>query len=54
MRGAVSLLPQYAFMVWCSVKQRDNFTFIDLNKIGYEGVDWTDLAEVWVMNSRVS
>jgi hypothetical protein len=27
MRGTITPLPQYAFMVWCSVKQRDNFTF---------------------------
>jgi hypothetical protein len=29
MRGAISLLPLYAFMAWCSVKKKhgDNFTF---------------------------
>jgi hypothetical protein len=27
MRGAVPPLPQYAFMAWCVVKHRDNFTF---------------------------
>jgi hypothetical protein len=27
MCGAVPPLPQYAFMAWCLVKQRDNFTF---------------------------
>jgi hypothetical protein len=27
MRGAINPLPQYVFMVWCLVKQRDNFTF---------------------------
>jgi hypothetical protein len=27
MRGAIPLLPQYAFMAWCLVKHRDNFTF---------------------------
>jgi len=27
MHGAISPLPQYAFMVWCLVKHRDNFTF---------------------------
>jgi hypothetical protein len=27
MRGAISPLPQYAFMAWCLVKRRDNFTF---------------------------
>jgi hypothetical protein len=26
MRGAISPLTQYAFMAWCLVKQRDNFT----------------------------
>jgi hypothetical protein len=26
MRGAITLLPQYAFMEWCLVKHRDNFT----------------------------
>jgi hypothetical protein len=28
MRGAIPPLPQYVFMAWCSVKHRDNFTFI--------------------------
>jgi hypothetical protein len=27
MRGAIPPLPQYAFMAWCFVKQRDIFTF---------------------------
>jgi hypothetical protein len=27
MSGAIPPLPQYAFMVWCLVKHRDNFTF---------------------------
>jgi len=27
MRGAIPPLPQYAFMAWCLVKRRDNFTF---------------------------
>jgi hypothetical protein len=27
MRGAITPLPQYAFMAWCLVKHRDNFTF---------------------------
>jgi len=27
MRGAIHPLPQYAFMAWCLVKHRDNFTF---------------------------
>jgi hypothetical protein len=27
MRGAIPPLPQYAFMAWCLVKHRDNFTF---------------------------
>jgi hypothetical protein len=26
MRGAIPPLPQYAFMAWCLVKHRDNFT----------------------------
>jgi hypothetical protein len=26
MRGAIPTLPQYVFMVWYLVKQRDNFT----------------------------
>jgi hypothetical protein len=25
--GAIPPLPQYVFMVWCLVKQRDSFTF---------------------------
>jgi hypothetical protein len=27
MHGAILPLPQYAFMAWCLVKHRDNFTF---------------------------
>jgi hypothetical protein len=27
MSGAIPPLPKYAFMVWCLVKHRDNFTF---------------------------
>jgi hypothetical protein len=27
MRGAIPPLPQEAFMAWCLVKHRDNFTF---------------------------
>jgi hypothetical protein len=27
MRGTISPLPQYAFMTWCLVKHRNNFTF---------------------------
>jgi hypothetical protein len=27
MRGAIPPLSQYAFMAWCLVKHRDNFTF---------------------------
>jgi hypothetical protein len=27
MRGAILPLPQYAFVAWCLVKHRDNFTF---------------------------
>jgi len=28
MRGAIPPLLQYAFMAWCLVKHRDNFTFL--------------------------
>jgi hypothetical protein len=28
MRGPIPPLPLYAFMAWCLVKDRDNFTFI--------------------------
>jgi hypothetical protein len=31
MRGAILPLPQYAFIAWCLVKHRDNFTFNFLN-----------------------
>jgi len=27
MRGDILSLPQYAFIAWCLVKQRDNFAF---------------------------
>jgi hypothetical protein len=32
MRGATPPLPQCAFMAWCLVKQRDNFTFYTQKK----------------------
>jgi hypothetical protein len=28
MCGTIPPLPQYAFMAWCSVKNRENFTFV--------------------------
>jgi hypothetical protein len=31
MRGAIPPLPQYAFIAWCLVKHRDNFTFTFMN-----------------------
>jgi hypothetical protein len=37
MTGAIPLLPQYAFMAWCLVKHRDNFTFI-LNSLSLTSV----------------
>jgi hypothetical protein len=33
MRGAIPPLPQYVFMVWCLVKQRDNFIFLAYNEL---------------------
>jgi hypothetical protein len=33
MSGAVLPLPQYAFMAWCLVKHRDNFTFLRLHGV---------------------
>jgi hypothetical protein len=38
MRGALLPLPQYAFMAWCLVKHRGNFTFIVGIALGY-GLD---------------
>jgi hypothetical protein len=32
MLGAIRPIPQYAFMAWCLVKHRDNFTF---NRVSY-------------------
>jgi hypothetical protein len=32
MHGAIIPLSQYTFMAWYLVKQRDNFTFLKLNK----------------------
>jgi hypothetical protein len=38
--------PPYAFMVWCLVKHRDDFTFnFVFREIGWEGVDWMFLAQ---------
>jgi hypothetical protein len=37
MRGAIHLLPQNAFMVWCLVKHRGNFTFILFYCVGSGG-----------------
>jgi hypothetical protein len=43
--GVISPLPHYAFMVWCLVKHRDNFTFyLYLKVIGCEGVDWMEVS----------
>jgi hypothetical protein len=41
MSGAIIPLPQYAFMAWCSVKHRDDFTFTfyllpPLNRINFQ------------------
>jgi hypothetical protein len=36
MRGAIPSLSHYAFMAWCLVKHRDNFTFI-LRRVRWEG-----------------
>jgi hypothetical protein len=36
MSGAIHPLPQYAFMAWCLVKHRDNFTFYLYTPV-YEG-----------------
>jgi hypothetical protein len=33
MSGAIPLLPQYAFMAWCSVKAQGQFTFTFENNI---------------------
>jgi hypothetical protein len=33
MSGSIPPLPQYAFMAWCLVNHRDNFTFYKV----YEG-----------------
>jgi hypothetical protein len=58
MREATPPLPQYAFMAWCSVKHRDNFTFTFNAK--KEGVrvaqDMVQLQGIvnTVMNLRVS
>jgi hypothetical protein len=39
MRGAIPPLSQYAFMAWCFVKHRDNFTFYLLIN-GHRGTMW--------------
>jgi hypothetical protein len=39
MRRAIHPLPQYAFMAWCLVKHRDNFTFTFYFR--GEGDNWT-------------
>jgi hypothetical protein len=40
MRGAIPPLPKYAFMAWCLVKHRDNFTFLQAleGRIRYLGL----------------
>jgi hypothetical protein len=49
MRGAILPLPQYAFMAWCLVKHRDNFTFTFISKgkrpLGKNNIN-IDLGEV--------
>jgi hypothetical protein len=47
MSGDIPALPQYAFMAWCLVKHKDNFTFTlpYLRVIGWKGVDWMLLVQ---------
>jgi len=34
MRGAIPLVFQYIYMVWCLVKHRDDITFTLINLVG--------------------
>jgi hypothetical protein len=48
MHGAVPPLPHYAFMAWCLVKHRDNFTFtftlqMSIEKEVYKSIEFTIL-----------
>jgi hypothetical protein len=51
MRGAIPLLPQYAFMAWCLVKHRDYFTFTLYywNEMCRWGFKWLRLGSVDVL-----
>jgi hypothetical protein len=44
MRGAIPPLPQYAFMAWCSVKHKDNFTFTFINFKDYLALDMMEFV----------
>jgi hypothetical protein len=35
MRGAIRPLPQYAFMAWCLVKHREEFTLCPFTKLSH-------------------
>jgi hypothetical protein len=43
MRGPLPPLPQYAFMVWCSVQHRDNYIICDgiWNSLSVFGIVWS-------------
>jgi hypothetical protein len=38
MNGAIHPFPQYAFMAWCLVKHRDNFTFLPFTGVNRAGL----------------
>jgi len=43
MHGAIPPLPHYAFMAWCLVKHRDNFTF-------YRSIyNWCTISQKWYL-----
>jgi hypothetical protein len=57
MSGAIPSLTQYAFMAWCLVKYRDNFTFVTLVSVDlyaaecYVGPSFMMATDVHVSNS---
>jgi hypothetical protein len=44
MSGAIPPLPQYVFMAWCLVKNRDNFTFFTI-LVHVEGLQFRSMCE---------
>jgi len=54
MSGAIPPFPHYAFMLWCLVKHRDNFTFTFLRKLSIQDTTVKGTvkynSEAWILS----